>query len=224
MFQNLVRRISGSFFLRPDRPWSDDATSNAPQIGRKRRLSDADRDEESYPSSTKRSKGGLVAEEERDESPSPAKETQDVKDIRKGVKEVELEDKEEGEAEKELEKAAAIPLPEDKEEGSEKEEETEKEETEKEETVAESQEKFASTDSTSTGATESTTAAEPKSAETDTEAIPAVSDEFKQPSAAVDSVPKAEEPLTTSQSTAENEASIEDVSKEKTTSNDPTEA
>ncbi|KZT28200.1 hypothetical protein NEOLEDRAFT_903542 [Neolentinus lepideus HHB14362 ss-1] len=218
MFQNLVRRISGSFFLRPDRPWSDDATSNAPQIGRKRRLSDADRDEESYPSSTKRSKGGLVAEEERDESPVPAKETQDVKDIRKGVKEVELEDKEE------LEKAAAIPLPEDKEEGSEKEETEKEEETEEEETVAEPREKFASTDSTSTGATESTTAAEPKSAETETEAIPAVSDEFKQPSAAVDTVPKAEEPLTTSQSTAENEASIEDVPKGKTATNAPTEA
>ncbi|KAH8990791.1 hypothetical protein EDB92DRAFT_1863218 [Lactarius akahatsu] len=40
----LLRRISSSIYPRLDRPWSDDATSNAPTIGRKRRLSDEDDD------------------------------------------------------------------------------------------------------------------------------------------------------------------------------------
>ncbi|TFY54842.1 hypothetical protein EVJ58_g8621 [Rhodofomes roseus] len=40
----LIRRISSSFFPRPDRPWSEDATSSAPQIGRKRRLSSTEPD------------------------------------------------------------------------------------------------------------------------------------------------------------------------------------
>ncbi|KAI0686327.1 hypothetical protein BC835DRAFT_1380140 [Cytidiella melzeri] len=44
MINRLVRRISTSLFPRPDRPWNDDATSNAPsiQIGTKRRFNDED--------------------------------------------------------------------------------------------------------------------------------------------------------------------------------------
>jgi len=47
MFQRLVRRISTSFFPRPDRPWNDDVTSTAPQIqiGKKRRFDDDDDDD-----------------------------------------------------------------------------------------------------------------------------------------------------------------------------------
>ncbi|KDQ32868.1 hypothetical protein PLEOSDRAFT_1091231 [Pleurotus ostreatus PC15] len=111
---NLVRRISRSFIPRPDRPWEEDPTSNAPQIGRKRRLSttelgDGPSDEERL---TKRGRGALppVAVETttentsqndtREASPvSPphgaTTDQEDVKEVTEGVKEVELEDKKE---------------------------------------------------------------------------------------------------------------------------------
>ncbi|KII91740.1 hypothetical protein PLICRDRAFT_173548 [Plicaturopsis crispa FD-325 SS-3] len=93
---NLIRRISGSVIPRPDRPWRDDATSNAPQIGRKRQR-DADDDE--APSTSKRTRGDSTpaADDAEGRGASPAvtvpqgSETQDVKDVTKGVKDVELE-------------------------------------------------------------------------------------------------------------------------------------
>ncbi|KAI0752710.1 hypothetical protein C8Q80DRAFT_470644 [Daedaleopsis nitida] len=130
----LIRRISSSFFPRPDRPWSEDATSTAPQIGRKRRLSstEPDEDRESTPAKKHRAESESVqgpGEEPREPTPSqPAKETEEVKEVTKGVQEVELEDgqpkppaeksQDESEttemvpeAETAAEKAAAVPLP-----------------------------------------------------------------------------------------------------------------
>ncbi|TBU63576.1 hypothetical protein BD310DRAFT_945116 [Dichomitus squalens] len=128
----LIRRISSGFFPRPDRPWSEDATSTAPQIGRKRRLSTPEPEEEreQTPVSKKHR-----AESEADVTPAPAtpeeqpqeKETEEVKEVTKGVKEVELEEKpaqpetsaaeekevltDGKEAEADAEQAAAVPLP-----------------------------------------------------------------------------------------------------------------
>jgi len=98
----VFRRISSSIYPRPDRPWSDDATSNAPSIGRKRRMNDEDADEQETGSSRKR-RGQL---ERQDTSSSElgelgVKEVKgsevdpDVKQVTRGVKEVELEDKKE---------------------------------------------------------------------------------------------------------------------------------
>ena len=72
------------------------ATSNAPTIGRKRRLSPADEDDEGE-GTAKRAKGeDGTATPTRDESPAQhvpeVNETEEVKDVTQGVKEVELED------------------------------------------------------------------------------------------------------------------------------------
>lgn len=98
----VLRRISSSIYPRPDRPWSDDATSNAPSIGRKRRMNDEDADEQEMGSSRKR-RGQL---ERQDTSSSELGELgvkgvkgseldPGVKQVTRGVKEVELEDKKE---------------------------------------------------------------------------------------------------------------------------------
>ncbi|KAF8556574.1 hypothetical protein OG21DRAFT_1391329, partial [Imleria badia] len=101
MFQ-FLRRVSGSFLPRPDRPWSDDATSHAPTIGRKRRhsVTEQDGDGSSF-SSAKRTKNDPVkpdtecnssgGESPKTDAPPPV-EGQDVKEVTKGVKEVDLED------------------------------------------------------------------------------------------------------------------------------------
>ncbi|PIL29043.1 hypothetical protein GSI_09091 [Ganoderma sinense ZZ0214-1] len=123
----LIRRISSGIFPRPDRPWSEDATSTAPQIGRKRRLStpepDGEHEREHTPASKK-----FRAESEADATPAPATpvpatetETEEVKEVTEGVKEVELEEKpsapegmkekDEEEASSETQEAAAVPLP-----------------------------------------------------------------------------------------------------------------
>ncbi|THH08793.1 hypothetical protein EW145_g2467 [Phellinidium pouzarii] len=106
----LLRRISGSFTNRLDRVWDDDATSSAPQSGKKRRMSDED--DEVVGSLSKRSRGHADTIPEEDESGTPlrdaslassstvpqlAKETEEVRQVTKGVKEVELEDKAEEE-------------------------------------------------------------------------------------------------------------------------------
>jgi len=109
----LIRRISSSVFARPDRPWSDDATSSAPQNGRKRRLSSTEPDEPS-PSVKKHrveSPEGSDDASQRDSSPlGPARETEGVKEVTNGVKEVELEEggREEVSAAAD---ATAVPLP-----------------------------------------------------------------------------------------------------------------
>jgi len=96
----VLRRISSSIYPRPDRPWSDDATSNAPSIGRKRRMTDEDADEQEMGSSRKRrgqlerqdtsssELGELGAKEVKGSEVDPG-----VKQVTRGVKEVELEDK-----------------------------------------------------------------------------------------------------------------------------------
>ncbi|KZP15857.1 hypothetical protein FIBSPDRAFT_866754 [Athelia psychrophila] len=91
MFTSLVRRISGSFLPRSDRPWPEDATSTAPTIGRKRRLSTPpDEEEENI---AKRLRGNEEALT-RDVSPAqvPVNETEEVKEVTQGVNDVELDE------------------------------------------------------------------------------------------------------------------------------------
>jgi hypothetical protein len=74
---------------------SHQATSHAPQIGRKRRFSASEREESLGPA--KRARGTSSPDEagSREQTPpaTPAKETEEVKQVTRGVKEVELEDK-----------------------------------------------------------------------------------------------------------------------------------
>lgn len=100
------------------------ATSTAPQIGRKRRLSTDEQEERETTPSAKKQRAELEeqAESKRDQSPSqPGKETEEVKEVTEGVREVELEDGKvastshavdgEAPAEGSTEEAAAVPLP-----------------------------------------------------------------------------------------------------------------
>lgn len=116
----LIRRISDTFFPRPDRPWNDDATSTAPQIGKKRRMSEDD--DLPPPASIKKHRTGLAAEDTlilgREEVSSPTQEREGtvdgVKEVTKGVREVELEESAKEEASEvpvATEAAAAVPLP-----------------------------------------------------------------------------------------------------------------
>jgi len=91
----LLRRISVGVIPRPDRPWDEDPTSNAPRTSRKRRLSSAERDD------TDEGKAGKKVREDT-ASPSvvdadapflPGADTKEVKEVTQGVGEVELEDK-----------------------------------------------------------------------------------------------------------------------------------
>lgn len=90
-----IRRVSTSFLPRPDRPWRDDATSNAPTIGRKRRFSFVEDDDDSASTSVKKLRGDSV-QAEGSTPPIVAvpdqKEGEDVKSVTQGVKDVELED------------------------------------------------------------------------------------------------------------------------------------
>ena len=104
----ILRRVSGSFLPRPDRPWTEDATSNAPTVGRKRRIDDDDSDEAQPRASTsmKRSRpetdttaaavdpaNVALPPDASDLSPvEEHREGEDVKDVTKGVEEVELQD------------------------------------------------------------------------------------------------------------------------------------
>jgi len=96
----VLRRISSSIYPRPDRPWSDDATSNAPSIGRKRRMNDEDADGEEAGSTRKR-RGQLERQDTSELSELGVKGTKGseadsgVKQVTRGVKEVGLEDKKE---------------------------------------------------------------------------------------------------------------------------------
>jgi len=93
----LFRRISHSVIPRPDRPWEDDPTSNAPHK-RKRRLSltDRDSDPDMEQSSQKKIRGDSVGSsvtdvvQEGSPAPLPQTETQEVKEVTQGVKDVEL--------------------------------------------------------------------------------------------------------------------------------------
>ncbi|CAL1709892.1 unnamed protein product [Somion occarium] len=112
----LIRRISSSFFPRPDRPWSEDATSTAPVIGRKRRNSSIEPDESDERAVFKRNRTDSADVEEgpssspqREESPS--KDGEGVKEVTEGVREVEIDDKKDT-PEVPAEAAASVPLPE----------------------------------------------------------------------------------------------------------------
>lgn len=91
------------------------ATSNAPHVGRKRRMADEDRDEdEDEQARLKKSRGASEpqpdAQTALDSSSTPlpqAKETEAVKEVTQGVKEVELEEKPQALPE-------SVPLPEEK--------------------------------------------------------------------------------------------------------------
>ncbi|KAL1721555.1 hypothetical protein EV715DRAFT_249007 [Schizophyllum commune] len=86
---NLIRRISGSVIPRLDRPWRDDATSNAPQIGRKRRNSSVERDEEEDERAAKRARSELPSREQS-EAPPPQPETKEVREVTTGVRHIDL--------------------------------------------------------------------------------------------------------------------------------------
>ncbi|KAG1765637.1 hypothetical protein EDD22DRAFT_880119 [Suillus occidentalis] len=92
-----IRRVSTSFLPRPDRPWRDDATSNAPTIGRKRRFSFVeDDDDDSASMSVKKLRGDSTqAEGSAPSIPavSDKKEGEDVKSVTQGVKDVDLDEK-----------------------------------------------------------------------------------------------------------------------------------
>ncbi|KAG2159374.1 uncharacterized protein EDB93DRAFT_1115354 [Suillus bovinus] len=91
-----IRRVSTSFLPRPDRPWRDDATSNAPTIGRKRCFSFVeDADDDTASTSIKKLRGDST-QVEGSNPPIPAvsdKEGEDVKSVTQGVKDVELDEK-----------------------------------------------------------------------------------------------------------------------------------
>ncbi|KAJ6481649.1 hypothetical protein C8R45DRAFT_1002516 [Mycena sanguinolenta] len=96
---SLIRRFSGSVIPRPDRPWADDPTSNAPRVGAKRRMADEDRDEDDEEQARLKKVRGPTNEAPADtrESSStplpPANETAGVQEVTEGVKEVELDEK-----------------------------------------------------------------------------------------------------------------------------------
>ncbi|KAJ3781643.1 hypothetical protein GGU10DRAFT_366114 [Lentinula aff. detonsa] len=100
----LIRRISNSVFPRPDRPWDDDATSNAPKVGRKRRLSSTERDSDEDKDEQSRSKKHrgdtpqtpLELPEEtafdlKNTEHTSQVDSEGVKEVTQGVKAVELE-------------------------------------------------------------------------------------------------------------------------------------
>ncbi|PSR81758.1 hypothetical protein PHLCEN_2v6267 [Hermanssonia centrifuga] len=114
----LIRRISSSFFPRADRPWNDDgeSTSNAPQVGQKRRLGTPDLEDLPSPQSAKRLKAEKVDDDEHDtqgegSSARAAQDSEDVKEVTKGVREVELEEGEAKNTEAAPGTAATVPLP-----------------------------------------------------------------------------------------------------------------
>jgi hypothetical protein len=91
-----IRRVSTSFLPRPDRPWRDDATSNAPTIGRKRRFSFVEDDDDDSASTSVKKLRGNSTQAEGSTPLIPAvsdKEGEDVKSVTQGVKDVELDEK-----------------------------------------------------------------------------------------------------------------------------------
>ncbi|KAF9530550.1 hypothetical protein CPB83DRAFT_734560, partial [Crepidotus variabilis] len=96
----LIRRISHGVIPRPDRPWEEDPTSNAPQRNRKRRLSSPERGEVDEEQSEKKkvraesSTPSMADTEATFLTPVPQTENSEVKEVTQGVKEVDLDDKE----------------------------------------------------------------------------------------------------------------------------------
>ncbi|KAG5644682.1 hypothetical protein DXG03_007982 [Asterophora parasitica] len=118
----LIRRISHSVIPRPDRPWADDPTSNAPQRGRKRRLSSTEREqdpdiEESQKKKIRGESTVSAASEAGDATLSQQAESSAVKEVTRGVKEVELDDSTDASKVEDGKEVAvapeAVPLPEE---------------------------------------------------------------------------------------------------------------
>ncbi|KAF9045362.1 hypothetical protein BJ165DRAFT_1528239 [Panaeolus papilionaceus] len=120
---NLIRRISYGVIPRPDRPWEEDPTSNAPRTQRKRRLSSTERDadgdddklnqkklrtDSETPSVADTSAAGTSVS-----VPPPQNETLEVKEVTQGVEEVDLEDKQEEGLSDDQPAPESVPLPED---------------------------------------------------------------------------------------------------------------
>ncbi|KAF4612664.1 hypothetical protein D9613_011738 [Agrocybe pediades] len=133
----LFRRISHGVIPRPDRPWEEDPTSNAPQTGKKRRLSTTERDATTSDDKTnvKKARGESASPSVADAEatatfamppPAPAAVTvsddtqhqqEEVKEVTQGVEEVALEDKKETATTRAGEAALApeaVPLPDEK--------------------------------------------------------------------------------------------------------------
>ncbi|KAF8878813.1 hypothetical protein CPB84DRAFT_1688186 [Gymnopilus junonius] len=127
----LIRRISYGVIPRADRPWEEDPTSNAPQRRKKRRLSsterpDIDADEEAANKKARAESG--TPDADRDATflmPPPATsvgasaDTQEVKEVTQGVKEVDLDGRDATPAPAEEEDhfvpaPESIPLPDEK--------------------------------------------------------------------------------------------------------------
>jgi len=90
---SLIRRISHSVIPRPDRPWEDDPTSNAPATRRKRRLSSTERDHDAEEDEQRKKKQRGESAASVDDVPAQTETEAEVKEVTQGVKEVELEDK-----------------------------------------------------------------------------------------------------------------------------------
>jgi hypothetical protein len=116
---SLIRRISYGVIPRPDRPWEDDPTSNAPQRRRKRRLSSTERDVEADEdqANKKKARGESASPSVADAegtflTPAPQVDTQEVKEVTQGVQEVDLDGKDVFEGTPAEEAAPeSIPLP-----------------------------------------------------------------------------------------------------------------
>jgi len=119
---SLIRRISYGVIPRPDRPWEDDPTSNAPRTRRKRRHSSTEREVElDAGQANKKARGDSETPSLADADalfmgppPVPQRDTSEVKEVTQGVKEVDLDgrDPSEGPDHVDLEAAKSTTLPE----------------------------------------------------------------------------------------------------------------
>ncbi|KAJ3509828.1 hypothetical protein NLJ89_g5013 [Agrocybe chaxingu] len=90
----LIRRISYGVIPRPDRPWEEDATSNAPRKTRKRRLSSTEREAvgDDEQANKKKIRGDSATPSVADVegvflTPAPQTDAQEVKEVTQGVEE-----------------------------------------------------------------------------------------------------------------------------------------
>jgi len=94
---SLIRRISYGVIPRPDRPWEDDSTSNAPRTRRKRRYSSTERKAERDEQPNKRTRGDSATPDAdglfMGPPPVPQRDPSEVKEVTQGVKEVDLDGK-----------------------------------------------------------------------------------------------------------------------------------
>ncbi|KAF8802387.1 hypothetical protein BYT27DRAFT_7244785 [Phlegmacium glaucopus] len=122
---SLIRRISYGVIPRPDRPWEEDPTSNAPRTRRKRRYSSTEREADDD-QANKKARGDSATPSLADAEglsmgpPSvPQRDASEVKEVTEGVKEVDLDGKDpEDPVDREAAESTAfpesIPLPEER--------------------------------------------------------------------------------------------------------------